>query len=127
MNKQEVQEWLDLYGAAWVKGDAKQIVVLFTDTATYQETPFDEPMKGSAAIRQYWQEGAADAQENVRFSSQVWAVDKDAAVAGWQASFTRKASGVQVELDGTFRLALSQSADGLRCQSLEEWWHRRET
>lgn len=127
MDKQDVQHWLDRYGDAWTKGDPEKIVPLFTETASYRETPFDEAMRGREAIKRYWQEGAADAQEHVEFSSQVWAVDGDTAVAGWQAKFTRKPSGKKVKLDGTFRLKLSDVSGSLLCESLEEWWHRQET
>ncbi len=125
MHKNDVQKWLDQYGEAWVNGDPEQIITLFADTATYQETPFDEPMKGCAAIKQYWQNGAAESQSDVQFSSQVWAVEQSFAIAGWQASFTRKATGVRVELDGTFRLVFSSGSHGLVCEHLQEWWHKR--
>ena len=127
MNKIEIQSWLDAYGDAWEKGDPEQIAPLFTETASYRETPFDEAMDGTDAIRRYWQEGAADSQENVEFSSQVWAVDAETAVAGWQAKFTRKTSKIKVELDGIFRLRFSMTSDAPLCESLEEWWHRRES
>ena len=127
MTEQDVQRWLDEYGRAWVNGDPDQAVALFTDTAVYRETPFDEPMRGRREIRKYWQDGAADAQENVEFSAQVWAVADETAIAGWQANFTRKASGVRVELDGTFRLGFVTERGALRCARLEEWWHHRES
>lgn len=127
MNKIEIQGWLDAYGDAWENGDPEQIAPMFTETARYRETPFDEPMHGRDAIKVYWQEGAADAQENVEFSSRVWAVDADTAVAGWQAKFTRIPTGVRVELDGTFRLRFAKVSGHLLCESLEEWWHRRES
>ncbi|MDG1458407.1 MAG: nuclear transport factor 2 family protein [Pseudoprimorskyibacter sp.] len=126
MDKEDVQNWLDAYGVAWVKGEPEEIVPLFAQTVSYREKPFDDAMVGREAIKQYWQEGAADAQENLEFSSQVWAVDEQTAVAGWQAKFTRKSSGVRVELDGTFRLKFSTASGQLLCESLEEWWHRRE-
>lgn len=78
-------------------------------------------MKGSDAIADYWQEGAVDAQENVKFSSLVWAINGMTAVAGWQASFARIPSGVQVKLDGTFKLTFSAEQDELRCESFKEW------
>ena len=127
MTEQDVQDWLDEYGRAWVDGDPDRVVVLFSDTATYRETPFDKPMRGRREIREYWQEGAADAQENVEFMSQVWAVVDDTAIAGWQARFTEKASGVRVELDGTFRLVFSSEQGALQCTILEEWWHSRKS
>ena len=127
MTRQDVQDWLDEYGRAWVAGDPDRVVMLFSDTAIYRETPFDKPMRGRQEIREYWQIGAADAQENVEFVSQVWAVVNDTAVAGWQARFTEKASGVRVELDGTFRLVFSSEQGALQCTILEEWWHSRKT
>ena len=127
MTEQDVQRWLDEYGRAWINGDPEQVVALFTDTAVYRETPFAEPMRGRQQIRRYWQEGAAGAQENVTFSAQVWAVVDRTAIAGWQAGFWRKDSGVRVELDGTFRLTFDAERGALRCTRLEEWWHHRES
>ena len=127
MMERDVQDWLDEYGHAWVDGDPDRAAALFSDTATYRETPFDDPMRGRHAIREYWQENAADAQEDVEFASQVWAVTNDTAIAGWQARFARKASGARVELDGTFRLVFLDEQGALQCTVLEEWWHRRES
>ena len=127
MTEQDVQKWLDEYGRAWVNGDPDHVVTLFSDTATYREAPFDAPMRGRHEIRDYWQKGAADAQEDVEFASQVWAVKNDTAIAGWQSRLTEKASGVRVELDGTFRLVFSDEQGALECTILEEWWHSRES
>ncbi len=126
MKKQEVQTWLDQYGKAWIEGDPAQIIALFSTGAAYREAPFDDAMIGHQAIQQYWQEGAADAQEDVQFSSQVWAVDGNEAAAGWQARFTRKRNGTRVKLDGTFRLKFSEGPESLLCDSLEEWWHSQD-
>ena len=127
MTEQDVQNWLDEYGRAWVNGDPDKLVALFSATATYRETPFDDPMRGRHDIREYWQNGVADAQEDVEFASQVWAVKDDTAIAGWQARFTRKGSGERVELDGIFRLVILIQQDTIQCIALEEWWHSRES
>lgn len=126
MEKYDVQKWLDSYGDAWIAGDPEHVVRLFTETARYRETPFDDAMIGREAIRKYWQEGAEGAQEAVEFSSQVWFVDAQSAVAGWQTKFARKQSGIKVALDGVFRLQFRRSSDDYLCESLEEWWHRKE-
>jgi len=127
MTEQDVQNWLDEYGRAWINGDPDHVVTLFADNTTYRETPFDDPMRGRGEIREYWQNGAAEAQEDVEFASQVWAIKDDTAIAGWQARFTRKASGARVELDGIFRLVFSKEQSTLRCTTLEEWWHSKES
>ena len=46
MTEQDVQNWLDDYGRARVNGDPDHVVTLFSHTATYRETPFDDPMNG---------------------------------------------------------------------------------
>ncbi len=128
MQKPAIQNWLDRYGQAWVDGDPDQITALFDENASYGETPFDHSMVGLRAIRQYWQEGAADSQRDVVFSSELWAVDGTVAIAGWQAEFVRKVCGPRVELDGVFRVTFATGISGaILCTSLEEWWHRRET
>jgi ketosteroid isomerase-like protein len=68
------EEWLDTYGEAWQEGDAQAAIDLFSDSAEYYETPFDEPMVGKEAIHKYWSEGAGESQRDVRFVYEVIAV-----------------------------------------------------
>ncbi|MXY97622.1 MAG: nuclear transport factor 2 family protein [Gemmatimonadetes bacterium] len=126
MTEQDVRNWLDEYGRAWVDSDPDQVVTLFAETATYRETPFDEPMRGRHEIRAYWQKYAVETHEDIEFESQVWAVRNDTAIAGWQARYTLQATGARVSLDGTFRLVFSSETGALQCTVLEEWWHRKE-
>ena len=122
----DVEPWLAAYGQAWVAGDADAVTRLFTTDAVYRETPFDAVMRGRDAIRQYWQDGAGDAQRDVKFAAQAWAIDGDRAIAGWQAAFVRVPSGVSVTLDGVFRLRFERVGDQWLCAELLEWWHRQE-
>jgi ketosteroid isomerase-like protein len=119
----DVQKWLDEYGRAWTGGNADAAVALFRADATYQETPFDEPMKGRDEIRAYWQ-SATDEQKNVSFKSKVWAVAGNEAYAWWHATFKR--AGEDVELDGVFRLVFAAEGGHLACTALQEWWHARD-
>lgn len=127
MIEQQVKHWLDAYGAAWVAGDPDALVKLFSPSAIYRETPFDPVLTGSDEIRAYWQDGAQDAQKDVRFDCQLWTFDQNVAVAGWQAQFTRIPSGVKVALDGVFKLEFETHENGILCIKLEEWWHRQES
>ena len=43
---------------------------IFTEDATYQEKPFDEPMRGREAITEYWS-GNVKEQDNVQFGYEV--------------------------------------------------------
>ncbi|MEM8486556.1 MAG: nuclear transport factor 2 family protein [Bacteroidota bacterium] len=123
LGHQTFDDWLTRYGHAWEKGDADAVVNLFASDGRYYETPFDEPMVGSDAIRSYWQEGASDAQEEVTFSFTILSWDNNTGIAHWRAEFKRVPSGIHVDLDGILLAAFSP--DG-RCTLFKEWWHRTE-
>ncbi len=122
MDRKAFEGWLDAYGKAWESRDPEAAARLFTDDATYYETPFDEPFRGYEGILEYWSE-VPRSQENIRFSHEVLAVTEGMGVAHWKAAFTRLPSNVPFELDGIFLVKLD--GDGL-CTEFREWWHGRE-
>ncbi len=124
LDRSTFEEWLRAYGQTWEAGDPDAAVALFTATAAYYETPFDEPMVGAEAIRQYWSEGADQAQKDVRFGFAVLGIAGYTGVARWHASFERVPSGVGVEIDGVLTAEFDESG---RCRVFREWWHRRES
>jgi uncharacterized protein (TIGR02246 family) len=116
------EEWLDALRRAWEGRDPDAAALLFTEDATYQETPFDEPMRGRAAIRAYW-EAVPTSQRQIKFESEVLAfTGHGEGLARWRTSFVRFPSGVPVELDGILLIRLV----GGQCAEFREWWHRRE-
>jgi uncharacterized protein (TIGR02246 family) len=123
MDVRVFQEWLEAMGRAWEGRDPEAAARLFTEDATYQETPFVEPMKGRAAIRTYWEE-VPRSQDQIQFQWEVLAFARDGeGLARWRTSFVRIPSAVRVELDGILLVRLVE--DG-RCAEFREWWHRRE-
>lgn len=118
------EAWLNSYGTAWQKGDARAAIELFADGAAYHETPFDEPMLGKEAIYKYWSEGAGESQRDIRFAFDVVTVKENRGFARWHASFVRVRSGAHVELDGI--LSADFDDDG-KCLVFREWWHRKES
>ena len=123
MNFQSLRAWLDRYRLAWEGRDSEAVIRLFTEDATYQETPFSQPMRGHEAIRQYWSRVVVAAQEQIQFGYEVLAVAEDSAIAHWWASFVRVPSRGQVSLDGIFLLTFDTAG---RCRELREWWVRKE-
>jgi uncharacterized protein (TIGR02246 family) len=86
MNRDDVQDWLDRYVAAWRANEPEQIRELFTEDATYSYRPWDsddQTVRGRDAIAASWLEepddpGAWEAHY------EPYAVDGDRAVAvGW--------------------------------------------
>src|SRR5262245_34238311 len=56
MTKEQVQAWVDAYVEAWRSYDADAIGALFGEDATYAYHPYDEPLRGRAAIVESWRE-----------------------------------------------------------------------
>ena len=95
--------------------------MLFTDDATYRETPFDQVMTGRQAIRAYWQEEVLEAQDDISFGSEILHVAGDRAFVNWWCFYLRVRDGARFRLDGAFDLEFDPDT-GL-CRSLREWWH----
>jgi uncharacterized protein (TIGR02246 family) len=123
MNRESLQGWLEGYGRAWESRDPEAVGKLFADDATYQETPYTQPMRGREAIQQYWSQVVATAQEHIKFGYEVLADAEDSAIVHWWASFVRVQSRAQVSLDGIFLLTFDTEG---RCRELREWWVRKE-
>ena len=120
MDQESFRHWLETYGRAWMGRNAVAAAALYAEDATYQVTPFDEPLRGRAAIGAYW-DGVARTQEKIQFDFEILAVTAEYGVARWRASFVREPPGLNTKLDGIFLVTLA--TDG-RCQSLREWWHK---
>ena len=116
------EKFWETYQLAWETRDAERAASLFTEDATYYETPFGEPAKGRDGVRDYWAAATRD-QSGVRFTFQVLALSEQRGIARWWAEFTGVQTGIRAELDGMFLLEFEQN--GL-CRSLREWWHGRE-
>lgn len=123
MTREDLDSWLSDYARAWETRDAELVATLFTEDATYQETPFVEPLRGGAAIRAYWERAVVHHQEQVRFGYGVLSLDGATAIAHWHASFVRVTTKSAVKLDGVFLLTFD---DQRRCHTLREWWVKKE-
>ena len=117
MRERELRSWLEAYGRAWESQDSDRFAALFSEDASYLENPFDDPMVGTDAIREY-SELAARHQRDVSFGFEIVSVIP--AVVRWWASYVKTANREDTRLDGVFLLGFGD--DG-RCNSLREWWH----
>ncbi|MDQ3981225.1 MAG: nuclear transport factor 2 family protein [Actinomycetota bacterium] len=56
MTKEELAGWLQRYVEAWRSYDPDAVGDLFTEDAEYRYHPYDEPVRGRAAIAASWRE-----------------------------------------------------------------------
>lgn len=113
------ERWLAAYKTAWEERDPAAAGALFTEDATYRETPFVAPFEGRAAIETYWA-GAVASQRAIAFSSELIACTGREAIAHWHVAFTVEPKDQPIQLDGIFRLRFASDA---LVDRLEEWWH----
>ena len=118
---ESVATWLKSYQAAWETRDADKAAKLFTADATYQEDPYQKPFLGQKGIHDYWAKVTKD-QSNIKFSSDVLAVNGNTAIAHWHAEFDQISTDSHAKLDGIFVLEFS----GAAVSKLREWWHYAE-
>jgi SnoaL-like domain len=122
MNRESFQHWLENYGRAWQQLDARAAAELYAQGATYQETPFVEPLRGREEIFKYWL-NVCRTQQDVHFEFEILAVTPESGLARWRAGFLRTPPGKRLALDGIFLVSLDAEN---RATSLREWWVRRE-
>ena len=121
INERDLSRWLEAYGAAWVNKDPAAAAALFTEDASYQETPYAEPFAGRAGIGEYWATVTKD-QDDIDFSYRVLGTSGSTGFAQWSARFRLASEDARVELNGVFVL---EFADTTHVSSLREWWHVR--
>ena len=80
MKDEGLRSWLGEYGRAWENRDAAAAGELFTDDASYRESPFDEPVRGRAAIIEYWSDNVKS-QEEIRFDYEILSATERGGIA----------------------------------------------
>jgi ketosteroid isomerase-like protein len=123
LTPETAEHWLQRYGDAWERADPAAAAQLFTEDCQYFETPFSPPACGPEGVLRYWS-AVPEGQTDVSFRFRLLAVQSSTVIAHWSASFTRRANGSSVALDGVFVLEFDER--GL-CRTLREWWHREES
>ena len=115
MDRGDVEAWVAAYERAWRTPGTDALAALFTPDVTYLYDPYEEPVRGLAALGPWWEEGRDGADEVFTMSSELVAVDGDVAVARVEVVYGEPARQEYRDL-----WVLRFAADG-RCSSFEEW------
>ena len=110
-----VSRWLADYEAAWRTPGTEGLAQIFTEDATYLQSPYAEPVAGLDAIRRMWDEEREGPEEVFTLATEIVAVDGPAAVVRAEVRY-----GDPVHQE--FRdLWVMQIRDDGRCNWFEEW------
>lgn len=109
------QDLLAGFKRGWERRDPDAILALFGARAEYRPHPFAEPLAGSNAIREHWNEIAAT-QAHVEFDAErIW-VSGSTVLASWHAAYTRRSSGDRIRARGFMTAELGTDMLIERCR-----------
>ena len=116
-----VGRWLAGYEAAWRSPGTESLEGLFTPSATYLQSPYEQPVTGLEAIRRMWEQEREGPDEAFALATSILAVDDPTAVV--RAEVTYGDPPIQEYRD----LWVIRFADDGRCAWFEEWpfWPER--
>jgi hypothetical protein len=107
--------WIAAYESAWRTAGTELLSELFTDDATYQAAPFDEPIVGLGAIAQFWEDEREGPDEIFTLAFEIVAAQDDTAVARLEILY-----GDPPRRNYRDLWIITLSIDG-RCRHFEEW------
>jgi ketosteroid isomerase-like protein len=110
---------VDSFGAAWERGDVEATASLFTPDATFLETPFSQPLRGIAAIRDYWRD-VPTTQAEISFRSGEIYVAGPWFATEFRCTYRRRRTGEWVDARGAM---FCETKDG-KLSELRMYWHR---
>jgi ketosteroid isomerase-like protein len=110
-----VSRWLAAYEAAWRTPGTAPLARIFTDEASYRQSPYEQPVTGLDAIRRMWKEERDGPEEVFTLATEIVAVDGPVAVVRAEV---RYGDPVSQEYRDLWVMRLGD--DG-RCSWFEEW------
>ena len=107
--------WIDTYEKAWRTEGIKELGGLFTDDASYQAAPFDDPLVGLAAIAKFWDAEREGPDETFTMQFEIVAAQDLTAVARINVVYGEPPQRTYRDL-----WVITLAEDG-RCRAFEEW------
>ncbi len=110
-----VTTWLEGYERAWRSTGTAALRELFSQDATYQLSPYDQPVLGLDAIATMWERERAGPDEQFTLSCEIVAVEADIAVVYAQVLYAGPPPRPYRDL---WVLRFDQAG---RCGAFQEW------
>ncbi|MBO4209151.1 YybH family protein [Micromonospora echinofusca] len=115
MDRKQVTDWVGAYERAWRTPGTEVLATIFTEEASYLQSPYWTPVVGLPAIARMWDEQRAGPDEVFRMTSEIVAVEGDTAVIRVEVRY-----GDPVDREYRDLWIMRFAGDG-RCSSFEEW------
>ncbi len=128
IDEADARRWLDLYFEMWRTSDPELGASLFTEDATYTETPWEERwpagarMENRDEIRDYLRHVIVDWSDFIDGGYVLWAVNGAKAFGRLWADMHAKAEGYCVPVAHAFEATFVPDANGGPiCRAWHEW------
>ena len=112
-----LDEWIEGYRRAWEERDAEAAANLFTEDATYRSNIFEEPHRGRAGVKSYWESVTSSQSDVAVRMGTPFSDGTRVAVEFWTSM---RVDGEESTLPGCLLLDFDES--GL-CRRLREYWN----
>ena len=107
------------FGQGWEKGNADLMAEVFTEDATFQSGPFETPVRGRTAIRDYWRDVPREQAEIAFRYGEIFVVGPWFATE-YKCTFRRRRTGEAVVVRG----ALFCETSGEQISEMRMYWER---
>jgi ketosteroid isomerase-like protein len=115
--RDSVREWLAGYETAWRAPGTDGLASIFTEDATYLQSPYEEPVTGLAAIGRMWEREREGPDEIFTLATDIVAVDGQVAVVRAEVTY---GDPVTQEYRDLWVIRFAAGGDA-RCEWFEEW------
>jgi len=115
VDRQAVAAWVEGYERAWRTPGTETLAELFAADVTYLPSPWADPIEGLTALAEFWDGERDGPDEPFTMTSEVVAVEGDAAVVRVSVDY-----GTQ-PMSRWRDLWVVAFADDGRCTRFEEW------
>jgi len=117
--KRLFEKLIGAFGSGWEKGDEKQISNVFTESGIFYSAPFDPPLRGRDAIREYWKDVPRE-QAEVSFKSGEIFIAGPWFATEFRCTFRRRRTGERMDVRGS----LFCETEGDLLSEVRMYWHR---
>jgi ketosteroid isomerase-like protein len=110
---------IDTFGKGWEKGNIDLLMSVFAPDAVFIETPYSAPLRGSDAVRGYWNEVPYNQSEITFSSGEIYGAGPWFSTE-FKCVFRRRRTGEWVEARGAIFCEIGEE----HITEMRMYWHR---
>jgi ketosteroid isomerase-like protein len=110
---------MDTFASGWSAARVDQIASVFGEEAVFLETPFSTPIRGLAAIRQWWADVPYHQAEITCSTGEIYVAGPWFATE-FKVTFRRRRTGEWIDARG----AIFCETGGEKITEMRMYWHR---